>query len=213
MAADLTGNTQLTQIKSKLNEGLSPLRERWASMAARERNLVGWALALIVLALAWAIAVAPALRTLREAPIQREALDKQWLQMQQLASEARELKATPAISSEQSVNALKAACEHLGDAARYVSQGERASVTLTEVDSAQLQEFLSEARSGARARVLEAQLQHSPNGYSGTLTFAVSGSNTANTGAKSAQGNAGPPQVALSPSGGRLGVAKPWGPI
>ena len=54
-------------------------------------------------------------------------------------------------------------------------QGERATVTLNGVDGATLRSFLTEARSNARARPVEAQLVRGPKGYDGTLVLAIGG--------------------------------------
>jgi general secretion pathway protein M len=68
---------------------------------------------------------------------------------------------------------MKAAVARLGDKARLVLQGERATVTLSGVDGASLRSFLGEARSAARARPVEAQLVRGAQGYDGTLTFSL----------------------------------------
>ena len=44
------------------------LRTAWAALAARERRLILGATAVVALALLWALALAPALATLRAAP-------------------------------------------------------------------------------------------------------------------------------------------------
>jgi len=57
-----------------------------------------------------------------------------------------------------------------------VIQGERATLTLnTGVNPEALRAWLNEARSGARARPVEAQLQRGPLGYTGTIGVALGG--------------------------------------
>ena len=151
------------------------LRRRWSGLSARDRNLALLALAVLGAFLLWSVALQPALRTLREAPAQRDALDVQLQQMRALSSEAQQLRSAPAIGAEQSAAALRAASERLGPKARLSLQGERAVLTLNSVATSQLRDWLAEARSGARARPVEASLLRSGTGFSGTLVVAIGG--------------------------------------
>ncbi|WP_225976039.1 type II secretion system protein GspM, partial [Paracidovorax avenae] len=72
------------------------LRARWKTLAPREQSLVLAAGTVVAVALLWWVALAPALRTLREAPAQHAALDAQLQRMQALQSEALQLQAAPA---------------------------------------------------------------------------------------------------------------------
>lgn len=149
--------------------------QRWHGLATRDRRgllAIGIVLGLFVL---WLLAIQPALRTLREAPAQLDALDTQLQSMQRLASETTQLRATAPISAEQSAQALKAASERLGAAAKLNLQGDRAVLIVNGVASGALRQWLAEARSGARARPLEAQLSRGPNGYTGTVVVALGG--------------------------------------
>ena len=154
---------------------LAPWRERWHALAPRERRLLRLAAAVLGAAVLWAVAVAPAWRTARTAPVELERLERQWQDMQRLAAEARELRATPAVSSAQAVAALQASTARLGDAARLSLAGDRATVTLAGVDGAQLRDWLAEVRSGARAQPIEAQLVRGPEGYAGSVVLALPG--------------------------------------
>ncbi|WP_225981021.1 type II secretion system protein GspM, partial [Paracidovorax avenae] len=58
------------------------LRARWKTLAPREQSLVLAAGTVVAVALLWWVALAPALRTLREAPAQHAALDAQLQRMQ-----------------------------------------------------------------------------------------------------------------------------------
>lgn len=145
----------------------------WRSRAARERVAVAWATAVLLLALLWLLALQPALRTLKAAPAQFDALDGQWQAMQQLAAEARELRAAPAVNAEQVHAALKGAVDRLGDKAKLTLQGERALVSFNGVSTAALREWLQDVRAAARARPMEATLNRTPQGYSGTVVLAL----------------------------------------
>lgn len=156
-------------------QALAPLRPWWAALSARDRRLVALASAVLSLFLVWTWAVQPAWRTLQTAPAQRDALDAQWQAMQRLAAEAKELRGAPPVSTAQSSAALQAATERLGDKGRLALQGERAVLTVQGASTSQLRDWLAEARSGARARPVEARLAQAAQGYSGTLVVALGG--------------------------------------
>ena len=149
------------------------MRERWRGLSERDRRLAKLALALLGAFLLWTVAIQPAWRTLRDAPPQRDLLDLQLQEMRTLAAEAQQLRNAPALSAEQSAAALRAASERLGSKARLSLQGDRAVLTLNGVSSAQLREWLAEARAGARARPVEAQLSRGAQGFSGSVVLSL----------------------------------------
>jgi general secretion pathway protein M len=156
-------------------QAVAPAATWWAARSARDRRLLGLAGAVLGLFMIWTLAVQPAWRTLSLAPAQRESLDAQWQAMQRQALEAKELRGAPPVSMEQSSAALRAATERLGDKGRLSLQGERAVLTLQGVSTSQLRDWLAEARSGARARPVEARLSRAEQGYSGTVVVALGG--------------------------------------
>ena len=153
----------------------SALRQRWQALGARDRRLAGLGMAVLGAFVLWTLAVQPAWRTLRDAPAQRDALEQQLQQMRTLAAEAQQLRGAPALGAEQSAAALRAASERLGTKARLSLQGERAVLTLNGVSSAQLREWLAEARAGARARPVEAQLTRNAQGFNGSIVLSLGG--------------------------------------
>ncbi len=154
---------------------LDTLRERWRALSARERRTVLIAAVVLGAFVLWALAIQPAWRSLRDVPAQRDALELQLQQMRVLAAEVQQLRSAPAQSAEQSAAALRAASERLGPKARLSLQGERAVLTLNGVSGAQLREWLAEARAGARARPVEAQLTRGAQGFSGSVVLALGG--------------------------------------
>ena len=152
------------------------LAARWDALAPRERRLVAAAALCVALALLWWVMLQPALRTLREAPARIGTLDQQLAQMQRLAAESRALASAPTVSATQAARSLEAAAARLGSAARLQMQGERATLTLTELPGEALWALLTEVRSAARARPVEAQLTRGPKGYSGTLVLSLAAS-------------------------------------
>jgi len=93
--------------------------------------------------------------------------------MQRQASEARDLRAIAPLASAQSVAALRAASDALGAAGRLQLSGDRATLTLSGANGTQLRDWLTEARSAARARPVEANLTRGPQGYSGSIVVAL----------------------------------------
>ena len=152
----------------------SAARAWWDTLAARERRLLAWGGALLGLFLLWLLAVQPALQTLRAAPAEHDRLDLQLQTMQRLATETTGLRGTPPVSAEQAAAALKAATERLGDGkGRLALQGDRAVLTLNGAGTGALRDWLAEARSGARARPVEASLARGANGLAGTLVLSL----------------------------------------
>ncbi|WP_422045025.1 type II secretion system protein GspM [Roseateles sp.] len=150
-------------------------KAQWEGLGERERlslQLVAWVLGAFLL---WQLAVAPGLRTLRQAPSQLATLEAQLQEMQGLASEVRELRATPAVPAALAVQALQAASDHLGPGAKLSLSGDRAILNINGVKAEALQAWLGEVRSAARAKPLEAKLQRGPSGYSGSIVLSLSG--------------------------------------
>jgi general secretion pathway protein M len=153
----------------------SPLRARWDALGTRERRALGLAAGVLVLAAVWLLAVQPALRTLREAPLERARLEAQWQTMQRQAAEARELRSATPLAPGLAAQALQAATDRLGDAGRLSLQGERAVLTANGVEGPALMQWLGEARRGARAQPVEARLTRDARGWSGSIVLAIGG--------------------------------------
>lgn len=152
---------------------LAPLRAWWRTLAERERRLLSAAAAIVVIGLLWLVAVQPAWRTLARAPEQLDTLELQLQTMQRLAAEAQQLRSAPPVAPDQAAAAIKSATDRLGDKAKLTLQGERAVLTLSNVGTGALRDWLAEARAGARARPIEANLTRGAQGYSGTLVLAL----------------------------------------
>jgi general secretion pathway protein M len=151
------------------------LHQRWQALAERERRAVALAGGFVALLLLWLLGLQPALRTLKEAPAQINSVEAELQAMRALADETTRLRATAPVSTTQAVAALNAATERLGNQGRISIQGDRATLTLSSVDTESLRQWLELARSAARARPVEAQLSRGPTGYSGTLVVHIGG--------------------------------------
>ena len=159
----------------------NPLATAWAQLGARERRLVTIATAVVGLALLWWVGLAPALRTLREAPAQRTALQAQAQEMQQLKAEADALKSVPSLGQDEALRAMETAMkQRLGDTGQLSVIGDRANVVLKGASAQALADWLSDVRVNARATPVEARLTRSgdtapgaPVHWSGTLSLSV----------------------------------------
>jgi general secretion pathway protein M len=154
------------------------LRQRWATLAPREQQGLGWAALALAVALLWFVALQPAWRTWQQVPAQRQALETQLLQMQRLASEARELKGQSPVSAEQSQQALKAATDRLGAKAKLSVIADRATLAVTDIQPSALVAWLAEVRSGARPRPVELQLNRTAAGLSGQIVVSLPAAST-----------------------------------
>ncbi len=160
---------------SNLQQIGGALRSHWQSLGERDRLILRLAAAGLALLLVWLLALQPALRVLRAMPAQLDAAELSLQQMQRLALEASELRAVPAVSAEQSMQALQAASQHLGPQASLTIQADRAVLNFSGIAGAALQAWLIEVRSAARARPIQAQVQRGPKGYDGSITLDLAG--------------------------------------
>ena len=150
------------------------LLARWHSISRHEQQLVLAATALVLLALLWWLALAPALAMLRSASQQHPLLDAQLQQMQRLQAQANTLKAQPRLPFSEARRLLEASIQPLGTAAQLVVQGERVTVTFKRVSADALAQWLAQARLNARAVPSEARLVRSATGtWDGTLVLTV----------------------------------------
>lgn len=149
--------------------------QRWQRFAPRERLFIGLGAGALGLLVLWMIAIQPALRTAREAPIQIDRLDAQLQQMQRLATESKGLRAAPPVSPTQAQASLKASTERLGDKARLSVAGDRATLTVSSVSGDALRAWLAEVRSAARARAVDVQLNRGPQGLTGVVIVTIGG--------------------------------------
>lgn len=157
------------------------LAAAWAQLGAREKRMVILAAAVVGVALLWWVGLAPALRTLREAPAQRAALQVQAQQMQQLKAEAEALKSVPRLAQDEALRALETAMkQRLGNTGQLSVMGDRANVVLKGASAQALADWLSDVRVNARATPVEARLTRTgdtapgaPVQWSGTLSLSV----------------------------------------
>lgn len=164
--------------RSGLATWLAPLQTRWSRLAARERNFLAAALALVVLALLWKLALAPSLQTLRTSTARATALDAQLQSMQSLQDQAGNLQRQAPLGYDEALRALNLATRQTLAATAQVSVvADRANVTLQAANADALAQWLAQARLNARSVPLEARLTRAtaPTGatWSGTLVMGL----------------------------------------
>ena len=158
---------------SAITETRDQLRDRYARLDARERQMVvviGFALAFL---LVWLVLVRPAWKTLDDAPELRAQADAQLLQMQAISNEAKQLRALPPVPQSVAEQVLKAATDALNGKGKLSVQNDRAVLSLTGANGEDIRKWLIQARGGARARPIEANLVRAGDGYNGTLVVAM----------------------------------------
>ena len=147
---------------------VADLAARWNALGSRERRLLVLAGALVVVALVWWLALAPALTVLRAAPGRHAELDAQLARMRGLQVQAKSLQDQPKMGFDDAFRALDASVkERLGATGQLTVVGERASVSLKGVTPDALAQWLTQARVNARAVPTEARLVRSPGSKSG----------------------------------------------
>ncbi|MDH4478415.1 MAG: type II secretion system protein GspM [Rhodoferax sp.] len=156
-----------------LRSALAPLQTRWAQSSPREQRWVRGALALLLLALVWWVALRPAIATLRTAQIQGPLLRAQLQDMLQLQSLAQSLQAQPAAASADGKGALEGALPLLGTNARMQFAGDRATVTLDGSSADGLAQWLAQTRLNAHARPLELHLTQNQGLWKGSIVLQV----------------------------------------
>jgi len=150
------------------------LGQRWQTLSPREQSLLRWGATLLALAVVWWLALAPALRTVREAPAQQAALDAQWQQLKDLQGQAQSLKQQPRMTQAEALRALQnTTTELLATSAQLQTVGDRSTVTLKAVPAPALATWLAQVRTQARAVPVQAHLKLSAATWSGSVVLSL----------------------------------------
>ena len=174
-----------------LQTAIAPLRKQWSALAQREQNLVLLATSIVLLALVWWVALAPALHSLRTAPARHAAADRELQTMLQMQAQAQLLRRQPQSSSADSKALLEqSVTAELGATAKLQWLGLRAQITLTQTPAPALARWLSQVRDNSHAAVAEMKLNRQAatstgnnasdaiTRWSGTLLLDLPGSTT-----------------------------------
>lgn len=152
----------------------------WRQMKPREKRLGLTASVLVLAALIWWLALAPALNTLHLAPEQHRNLDAQIQAMQSMSAEAKALQNQPKLGLEEAQKALQSSVtQRFGanpNSAQLSMAGERATLTLKNANPQELALWLTQARVNARALPSEVKLTRSANSNTGANSIGWDGS-------------------------------------
>lgn len=144
----------------------------WRQLKMSERRLILAAFWLILAALLWWLAIAPALKTIKEAPAQHHTIDAQLQSMRALSTEAKNLQSQPKLGLEEAQKALQSTSTlRFGNTAQLNLTGERATLTLKNANPQELALWLTQARVNARALPSEAKLNRNGDSWDGTLVL------------------------------------------
>ena len=148
----------MSQMNS-LKTALAPLQQRWNALAQREQNLVLMAGSVVLLALVWWIAIAPALNSLRTAPARQAAAESQLQAMLQMQAQAELLRQQPQGNAADIRNLLEQSVKtELAANAQLQWLGNRAQITLTNTPAPALARWLTQVRDNSHASVAEMKL-------------------------------------------------------
>ncbi len=151
---------------------LAPLRARWQQTSRRDQLALLGGATLLVLAMLWLLAIAPALAVLRGAEPQRRALEVQLQQMQSLQAQAKALQAQPRLAPDEARRLLEASVKPLAPSLQLALVGDRATVTLKGVTADALTQWLAQVRLNVRVLPAEARLRRNAAGtWDGTLVL------------------------------------------
>ncbi len=150
------------------------VQARWQAASRREQRSLTLAVVVVVLALLWWLAVAPALAVWRSAPAQHLALDAQMQQMQTLQAQARALQALPTLNAPEAQRALEESLKPLGASAQMGVQMDHLNVTLKGVSAQALAQWLASSRQNAHLVPTEAHLTRVAGGtWDGRVVFTL----------------------------------------
>ncbi len=146
----------------------------WRQLKMSERRLILVVFWVVLTALLWWLAIAPALKTLKEAPSEHRALDAKLLSMRVLSAEAKALQSQPKLGFDEAQKALQSSVsQRFGSTAQLNLAAERATVTLKNANPQELAQWLAQARVNARALPTEAKLTRNGESWDGTLVLSL----------------------------------------
>lgn len=156
------------------HSALSAMRQSWIALAPRERRLVTLVAVLVLAALVWLVALAPALRVVSTVPARISGLDLQLRDVQQMAAQAKSLQARAPVGRAEAQRALDASVtQRFGALASVQSTADRTTVTLKGVPSDVLVVWLAQIRQGPGATVEQANLRQVGSAWEGTVVVGL----------------------------------------
>lgn len=150
------------------------LRAWWHQRPPREQALLAACAALVLLALLWSLALAPALKTLRQHGARSAQLQATLTQMQALQAQAQGLQGQGKPDGAQAQQALQnQTASLLGPQAALALRSGGATVTLHGTSPQALGRWLATIRTEAHAQVVQSRLQRNAEGWSGSVQLSL----------------------------------------
>lgn len=148
------------------------LSAKWQSLQKRERTLVAIATSVVLLAVVWLVAIAPAWRVYTSYASSSQALERQVQQMQamrqyalQMQAELASSTAGGAASPTAMAKAIETSAQRLLDTKTPIPLvGDRVTVRFQNVAAPQLLQWLQQVRESTRAQAAQVQLSRSASG-------------------------------------------------
>jgi general secretion pathway protein M len=142
------------------------LPDRWHALAPRDRSRLR-AIALVAGGLVlWFLLLAPAWHTVQDAPRRHQVLDRQLAKMQRLNTTLVQLREQPRTSPEARVRALAGTLKSLGPGVQLRVTGAQLTLTLQQVPSGALADWLVESRVQTGMEAVQARLTRQGQGAS-----------------------------------------------
>jgi general secretion pathway protein M len=146
----------------------------WRQRVPREQALLVACTALVLLALLWSLALAPALKTLRQHTVRSAQLQTTLAHMQSLQAQAQGLQGQGKQDAAQAQQALQnQTASLLGPQAVVALRSGGATVTLRSASPQALGRWLATIRTEAHAQVVQSRLQRNAEGWSGSVQLSL----------------------------------------
>lgn len=153
---------------------VSAVRRRWSDLSGKERRLLLLMTLVVLAALLWLVAIAPALRVVSTVPAQIARLDLQLQDVQQLAAQAKSMQVRAPIGRAEAQRALDTSVtQRFGALATLQPAADRTMVTLKGVPSDLLVVWLAQIRQGSGATVEQANLRLVGSAWEGTVVVGL----------------------------------------
>lgn len=151
------------------------LPDRWHALAPRDRTRLGVLVVAAGALVLWFLLLAPAWHTLLDAPRRHQVLDHQLEKMQGLYATLQQLREQPRASPAARVQALADTLHGLGPGVQLRVTGAQLTLTLRQVPSGALADWLVESRQQTGMEPVEARLTRQGQGaaavWDGVLVY------------------------------------------
>lgn len=151
------------------------LPDRWHSLPAEQKHRVRLVVAVVALGVLWFLLLAPAWKTLQDAPRQHQSLDRQLEKMQRLQDTLAELQHQTQVSPAAKVQALERTLKPLGPGAQLRVTGAQLTLTLKQIPAEVLAQWLVASREQTGMAAVQARLTRPAQGptalWDGVLVY------------------------------------------